>query len=137
VSQQNCSHCGRAPKGKLCTLFPARIAEGNVRVSYRVKLCMGCAVELKETMQLAMAETESEYIEWPESCPSCHAGMKDQMDTLWVTAFLPKQPKRQLTIALCTDCAPSAWARLTEGGVQLDSDNNGTAGAEPLFEVPW
>lgn len=129
---QPCSACQKRPSEKLSQVTWAWNPRPTERIAYRQKLCLACFTERFLALDKPIPEVGS------IPCPACGIDTGNDMDPVYVTAFVPGIGKFRLELALCGADAVEVRVRAQENAELLpdrepDSRGRDTApGDAPL-----
>jgi hypothetical protein len=127
MSFRPCSICEQRFPGKPATLYSAWFRVDGVRTAYKQRLCPGCfATAYLETLRGVSAHDGAE-----QTCPLCGASTKDDLDPIYLTLYLPKQPEREYEIGSCAACAAKLRIVLQQGGEPLADRTRQAGGPSP------
>ena len=124
-----CSACHKRIVAKPIGIYTARFVEQQ-RVAFRLNLCHRCAEEYASTVKAAKPINWGVSDgEWPETCPVCGGGTKDDLDPIYLTIYEPKREGITLTIPTCGTCTANIGPILEKGGRKLEDrqPRNGVA----------
>jgi hypothetical protein len=120
---------------------------GGKRLGVVQRFCAECAVEyVQQVVAVAAPAGDGDYVELPEACAACHSAINGDAQPMYVTAYPPKQERRDLLIMLCEACEMNIRPTLTAGGEPTADRYGGPSGegapsplpSEAAFKaLPW
>jgi len=132
VSIYPCSRCRKRYPGKLATSYNAWFADGESRVCFRQRLCVGClGEELGEIIR-----SQVELSEDAETCPACgSSNANGDLDPTFVTVYMPGREAAEFGLNTCASCAQKLRVELRQGAEAM-KDRGVTVGGPPLTQAP-
>ena len=125
MSLYPCSLDGKRHPGKLAQVYWAWVKADGERLALRQRLCQGCYMESVYPVAIAAQSALA-------ACPVCHISTVDDMDPVYATVFLPKQPRGDVEMALCPPCAVRIRVMAQTGSEPLEDRGIGVGGPAPL-----
>ena len=124
---QPCSTCHEKQHGKYANTTVAWWRADNVRVAWRLRICLNCYIV--NVAPLDQAAHENEF-----ACPVCHTEPGSDMDPTYITAFVPEVGKVTVEMATCAADAVKIRAWATDNGELLPDRAVGGQGPGPQRE---
>lgn len=116
MSFRPCSICEQRFPGKPATIYCAWFTADNNRIAYKQRLCPGCLgaayVEVLKASNSNGSDTDT--------CPSCGGANSVDLDPIFVTLYLPKQPEREYELATDAACAAKLRIVMQQGADRLE-----------------
>jgi len=133
-----CSHCGQRIHGKLASIYSNWFTDSGDREAWRIRLCVGCLTALMGSLKNGSSGDSSGLT----VCPMCGSDSSQNLDGIYLTCYVAKQPEREYALTTCVSCAASLRERLQFGADRL-GDRNAVAAATAQNasaawdSVPW
>lgn len=128
-----CSECGQRANGKLATVYANWFGEGDVRVAWRKRYCVGCLTPLLASLK-GGASADSSHL---TVCPVCGEDASQNLSGIFLTIYPPKQPEREYALTTCESCAALLRQQLQTGGDRLPDRSVGAAAPTATPESEW
>lgn len=133
-----CSNCGQRANGKLASVYSNWFEPNGDRAAWRSRYCVGCLTTLMASLKAGQSDESSNLT----VCPKCGSDSSQNLDGIFLTIYLPKQPEREYALTTCASCASELRALLLVGATKLGDRSVGAAAPtnSPNSEwsgVPW
>lgn len=116
VSFRPCSICEQRFPGKPAAVYAAWFKADGVRIGWKQRLCPGCF----SAAYLALLKAANSNGADADTCPSCGQSNSDDLDPIYLTLYLPKQPEREYELATDAACAAKLRLVLQQGADRLE-----------------
>lgn len=113
----------RSPE-KPSTLFWAWNRADGVRKAYKQRLCVGHFAERIVPLEVA---AEGELL----VCPCCGISTQEDLDPVYLIAYLPGVGREDCQLATCGACAAKLRAQAMENAVELENRSLGAESQPP------
>lgn len=133
MSPRPCTACKARIPGKPITVYSAWFNERRERISYRHRLCEGCAIEWAENVW------SHRITEDPDSgtCPGCGTWNVDDQLLVYYVVYPPKAEPRYYDVPFCTADGQVLVAQLAGFGERMPNRDGFGAGAPAPSERDW
>jgi hypothetical protein len=125
-----CSVCGVKPYGKLAVVYSAWFNAEGQRNAWKQRLDVSCAQQTLATVLANASDSSPDVV----MCPACGKDASEDLDPIYLTLYLPKQPKREYALTTDAPCAAQLRLILQQGAAKLPDRNGGNGGDSPRVE---
>jgi len=122
-----CSICEQKVPGKLASLYAAWFRADGTRVASKQRLCVGCLQAGYVELLRKVADESNDT----DTCPSCGSSNTDDLDPIYLTLYLPKQPEREFELGMDSACAAKLRLVLQQGCEPLQDRTASGRGPSP------
>jgi hypothetical protein len=120
-----CSICGKRTAGKLASAYWAWFLADESRTAWKQRLDADCLIETYGSL----LQSSSTDLTDDSTCAVCGGSLMDDLDPVFLTLYLPKQPAREYAVGLDAACAAKVRASMQQGAERLE--DRSTRGPSP------
>jgi hypothetical protein len=137
MASSPCSQCGERIRGPAASVYVAWFVGTGERVCYKMRYCYRCvartwALILKAEFGIG---NEAADFSW---CSVCGTGTPpEELDPVYVTLYLPKQERQDLSLQTHWACAAKLRQPVQENGILQPNRQGGMRGPSSSPDNDW